>query len=256
MEGLCVAGGAEYGLTIDSTVRRTSVMNRPADERPPETSLLSEDMHREIGAFGAGSVFADGNVLGIEAAVLWRAVGAELYADAFWSASRLDTAELEAATASVNLTAGEPLPGRAWATEQPVAVADLTQGPSFIRREAAVRAGMRSAVAVPVVRAGVGAVVLECYAAAVDGAGDRQIQVLSALGAELVAPVHAHPRLTAREQQVLQLAAGGLTASAIAVRLQRSPYTVKRHLENIYAKWDVSDRAAAVAKGIRAGVIV
>ena len=41
----------------------------------------------------------------------------------------------------------------------------------------------------------------------------------------------------------------------IAARLQLSTATVKTHLHNLYVKLDVSDRAAAVAEGMRRGLI-
>ena len=54
-------------------------------------------------------------------------------------------------------------------------------------------------------------------------------------------------RLTAREAEVLELVAAGLTNAAIAERLWISPGTVKKHLDNVYAKLGVANRAAAVA---------
>jgi DNA-binding CsgD family transcriptional regulator len=63
------------------------------------------------------------------------------------------------------------------------------------------------------------------------------------------------PGLTAREIEVLQCAARGMTGSEIARHLVISPGTVKTHFENIYAKWQVPDRAAAVAVGFRQGLI-
>lgn len=62
-------------------------------------------------------------------------------------------------------------------------------------------------------------------------------------------------RLTLREIQVLQLAAEGHSTRAIAARLFLSPGTVKTHFQHIYAKLGVSDRAAAVAQALRAGLI-
>jgi DNA-binding CsgD family transcriptional regulator len=61
--------------------------------------------------------------------------------------------------------------------------------------------------------------------------------------------------LTSREREVLALAAEGHSASAIAERLVVSPATVKTHFSNIYRKLGVSGRAAAVAKGMRLGLI-
>jgi len=62
----------------------------------------------------------------------------------------------------------------------------------------------------------------------------------------------SHPedleRLTAREAEILELVAAGLTNAAIAERLWVSPGTVKKHLENVYAKLGVANRAAAVVR--------
>lgn len=57
--------------------------------------------------------------------------------------------------------------------------------------------------------------------------------------------------LSAREREVLQLAADGLDNDAIAARLTLSVRTVERHLQNAYVKLDVQGRtarAAAVAR--------
>jgi DNA-binding CsgD family transcriptional regulator len=63
------------------------------------------------------------------------------------------------------------------------------------------------------------------------------------------------PQLTAREGEVLQLAAEGLSGPNIAERLFVSPGTVKTHFQNIYEKLGVRDRAAAVARALRLGLI-
>lgn len=61
--------------------------------------------------------------------------------------------------------------------------------------------------------------------------------------------------LTAREREVLALLAEGGSNREIAARLGLSPKTVNRHVENIFAKLGVSSRAAAVANGLKRGVI-
>ncbi len=53
--------------------------------------------------------------------------------------------------------------------------------------------------------------------------------------------------LTPRQREVLLLVAEGLTNADIARRLWISPGTVRRHLENVFAKLDVHTRTAAAA---------
>jgi DNA-binding CsgD family transcriptional regulator len=54
--------------------------------------------------------------------------------------------------------------------------------------------------------------------------------------------------LTRREHQVVLLVAEGLTNAEIGRTLWVSPGTVRRHLENVFAKLDVHTRTAAVAR--------
>ncbi len=63
------------------------------------------------------------------------------------------------------------------------------------------------------------------------------------------------PTLTARETEVLRLLAEGRTAARIGDELQLSEATVKTHLNNLYEKLGVSDRAAAVATAMRWGLL-
>jgi two-component system nitrate/nitrite response regulator NarL len=62
-------------------------------------------------------------------------------------------------------------------------------------------------------------------------------------------------KLTPREQEVLRLVAEGESAPDIATRLYIETSTVKTHLQNIYEKLGVSERAAAVAEGMRRGLV-
>lgn len=62
--------------------------------------------------------------------------------------------------------------------------------------------------------------------------------------------------LTRRELELLQLAADGLSGPMIADELVLSRATVRTHFDNIYGKLDVHDRAGAVAKAMRLGLIV
>jgi two-component system, NarL family, nitrate/nitrite response regulator NarL len=66
---------------------------------------------------------------------------------------------------------------------------------------------------------------------------------------------HERPALTPRERAVLSLCADGLSTRDIATRLGVAPATVKTHLQSIYHKLDVPDRASAVAAALRRGLL-
>jgi DNA-binding CsgD family transcriptional regulator len=57
--------------------------------------------------------------------------------------------------------------------------------------------------------------------------------------------------LTAREVQILRLVSSGRTNRAIAAELYLSDHTVRRHLQNIFLKLNVSSRAAATAYAVQ-----
>jgi DNA-binding CsgD family transcriptional regulator len=59
---------------------------------------------------------------------------------------------------------------------------------------------------------------------------------------------HPVPRLTPRQEDLLQLVAAGHTNTQIARRLGISESTVRTHLENIYQRLQVSSRTAAVTR--------
>jgi two-component system nitrate/nitrite response regulator NarL len=61
--------------------------------------------------------------------------------------------------------------------------------------------------------------------------------------------------LSPRELEILSLLAAGLSAPQIADQLIIGRTTVKTHLANLYEKLGVSDRAAAVAEGMRRGLL-
>jgi two-component system nitrate/nitrite response regulator NarL len=81
------------------------------------------------------------------------------------------------------------------------------------------------------------------------------IQAGLAAGIQERATADEGPRLTEREQQVLSGIAEGLSAREIGQRLHLSAATVKTHTSTLYEKLGVSERAAAVAEGMRRGLL-
>ena len=81
------------------------------------------------------------------------------------------------------------------------------------------------------------------------------------LAAGLVGEIRHHrttdsgPALSERETEVLRLMAQGRTTPAIAKELFLAPSTVKTHVQRMYEKLEVTERAAAVAEAMRRGLL-
>jgi len=65
----------------------------------------------------------------------------------------------------------------------------------------------------------------------------------------------AGPGLTPREREVLELVATGATNREIAARLHLSPHTVKEHTSSLYRKLEARNRADAVLRAQRLGLL-
>jgi len=97
-----------------------------------------------------------------------------------------------------------------------------------------------------------------CDAIAAVARGDtvlaRELQACVAHEIRLRTP-RDRPAMTGRESETLKLIADGLSAPDIARTLHLSTATVKTHLQHIYEKLGVSERAAAVAEAMRRGLL-
>ncbi|MFE9846761.1 response regulator transcription factor [Streptomyces goshikiensis] len=86
---------------------------------------------------------------------------------------------------------------------------------------------------------------------------DREVQDRLLATVRTTAPVAVRPLpedLTPREREVLALIGQGLPNRAIAQRLFVSEATVKTHINNLFAKAGIRDRADAVRRAIAAGL--
>ncbi|MFF1410904.1 response regulator [Streptomyces sp. NPDC058289] len=84
---------------------------------------------------------------------------------------------------------------------------------------------------------------------------DRLLATARATTAKTSGPGPALPEdLTPREREVLALIGQGLPNRGIAERLFISEATVKTHINNLFAKAGIRDRAAAVRRAIEAGL--
>lgn len=71
-------------------------------------------------------------------------------------------------------------------------------------------------------------------------------------------PLPAEPegkKLSARETEILQLIAKGVSNNEAATMLNLSKATIRTHLEHIYRKLEVTNRVEAVTEGLRKGII-
>jgi len=205
---------------------------------------LAQDGRRLLAALGGALGFTQG--------VLWLAGAEGLEARMWWAAGACDTPAPRFGGRHVPF--GQGLVGAAFSRRLPVA--RTSDGD-----RAADRAGGATAVAFPVIGSGRVLAVIAFSGAERLELTDRLHAALVAIGHEigwLLAPQAEKLRpspLSARERQLLQLAAEGMSGPQIARRLSLSPATVKTHFENIYAKYGVPDRVAAVAKAMRDGLI-
>ena len=194
--------------------------------------------------------------------VLWIPHREVLVAKAIWHPDDPRLARIAEITRDLLPGRGAPTLGDAWQSRQPIISNDPAVGATRPRAAAVRVAGIQAVLAIPAVAFDETLAVLEFFSCehvdstaqlqrSLTAVGHEIGQFLSRRRGQLVAPV-----LSPRETQVLQLAADTMSAADIALQLHLSPSTVKRHFEKAYAKLAVNDRAGAVAKALREGLIV
>jgi len=201
-----------------------------------------------------------GDALDCCAGVFWVPLDDVLVPRVVWH-ERAGESDFELATRARPTRLGSGLAGRAWEAGKPLSWTLGGQAATDPPDAADRSAGISGAVAIP-------AIAGEEVLAVVELLTDREIRVGDRLTRSLYGIAHelghflarrggelAAPLLTAREIEMLQLAADGHSARESAARSTVSPATVRSHLENIYRKLEVSDKASAVATALRLGLI-
>ena len=204
-----------------------------------------------------------GTTMDWDAASIWVRAdrGDELVCRAFWAPRAAAVEEFEQALRDSELPPGEGAVRRAWDLMEPIGIIDASTDLPASDRAEILKAGLRSVLFFPAVHDGETLAVLAFYGREPRRLTARLIRTLSYLGHDLGrflvqrrAEIGFRP-LSARELEVLQLAARGVSGPMIAERLGIGPATVKTHFERTYAKLGVSDRTAAVAAAMRHGLI-
>jgi DNA-binding CsgD family transcriptional regulator len=241
------------------------------------TVLQSRSLHRPLAAHLAVSRALDNWTSleqGAELLLANLAAAMELSFGAFWlpqdssltgatichtSAPGLERmVELTCAPGPASIPA---LVNRAFVSRQPT-VSTLGPTNGLTRRDAEIRqARLQGAIAIPAVCVDQTFAVIELLSFSPVVPTERLLSALDGIGHELGRFLKRHsgqlsaPALTPREFEVLQLAAQGQSAAAIATQLYLSTATIKRHFESAYAALGVSDRASAVGEAMRRGLI-
>jgi len=252
-------GGQSHviGSTQDVTVERRVDCNLAA--RVAVSKAL--DGWDGFGVGGEALLAGLGGAWAVPLVVLWVPEAGTLTAKLVWHHESPALEELADAIRGWHPGRGSAILGRAWGCREPVLCNEPAAGAPPAVAAALGDAKVKAAVAIPAVAVDETVAVLEMLSLERFEPSDRLLGTLSGIGhevgyflgrrrGELVDPV-----LTPREIQVLQMAAGAVSAAAIAETLHLSPATIKRHFERAYAQLDVSDRAAAVGEAMRRGLI-
>lgn len=124
---------------------------------------------------------------GWDCAVIWLIdeTTTQIEPAALWARRDMDSARFRERTAALRFRRGRGVPGRAWARDEVVWVADILDETGVVRAEAAARAGLHGAVAVPLRDADRVVGVLEVLARAVRPMSEQRRRALTRAGASL-----------------------------------------------------------------------
>jgi PAS domain S-box-containing protein len=148
------AGARQIFSSFMRDLTREQLADRRVVAEHEVVRVLAESHTREEAA--PRVLEAVGAALGWEVGVFWgldAGAGVLRFVDQ-WHSPAFAGEEFDMSHSEMRFTPGEGLPGRVWATRRAQWIADVLADSSFARAEAAARAGLKSAVAFPILHAG------------------------------------------------------------------------------------------------------
>ena len=245
--------GVVQDLTDSRRIEREIAAHVAVQEALVEWTTMIAGAYRLLAQLGAALDCSEG--------VFWVPSGELLVARVAWQADNLEPGKVAGARGVRRLARENGLAERAWKARKPLGWTLDDTASAGSPAGASNPAGLIGAVAVPALDGDEALAVVELNSDREVRLSERLTRSLHGIAYELghfLARRRAElgvQLLTAREVEVLQHGAAGLTARMTAERLMVSTATVRTHLENIYQKLDVSDKASAVATALRLGII-
>ncbi|MEK7787533.1 MAG: ATP-binding protein, partial [Chloroflexota bacterium] len=111
--------------------------------------------------------------------------GTRLECASAWHSGAPGLDEFRQASQNFTFTAGNGLPGRVWLSKQPAWVRDVTLNSNFTRAPLALRAGLKAAMAIPVLAGADVVAVIEFFVREPREADERLLRLISAVAAQL-----------------------------------------------------------------------
>jgi len=211
------------GVAMDVTERKRTAQRLAAQHATTrilaECASLEEASPRFLAALGAS--------LGWVQAGIWRvdaAAGLLRFVDA-WHAPGLDVRDFETSSRTLTFARGVGLPGRVWASGEPVWMRDVVADPNFPRAAAAERAGLHAALGFPVRVRNEVVAVLEFFSPRILPPDDALLAMIATVGTQIgqfieraqlfhnVQTAHAEARAAERRAAFLGDATATLSAS-------------------------------------------
>jgi PAS domain S-box-containing protein/excisionase family DNA binding protein len=156
--------------------------------------------------------------LGWEAGEIWLVDGDTnvLRCQEFWHTSSVDVAEFGAISREMTLAPESGLPGRVWASGQPLWIANVLQDDKFPRASYAARAGLHAAFAFPIQSEGEVLGILEFFSREIRQPDEELLAMMAAIGGQIgqfIQRKRAEEELRQQADRLLALNAAQLRAS-------------------------------------------